>query len=62
MFSLVQEPFKSLPLIWTIHEKALATLFNGYVSDGKIQLIDDWKATFNRATVVVFPNHALPVI
>nr|GEX24543.1 putative glycosyl transferase family 1 protein [Tanacetum cinerariifolium] len=59
--SLVQEPFKSLPLIWTIHEKALATLFNSYVSDGQIQLIDDWKAAFNRATVVVFPNHALPM-
>ncbi|GJS37526.1 glycosyl transferase, family 1 protein [Tanacetum coccineum] len=55
------EPFKSLPLIWTIHEKALATLFNSYVSDGQIQLIDDWKAAFNRATVVVFPNHALPM-
>ncbi|PWA81348.1 glycosyl transferase, family 1 [Artemisia annua] len=59
--SLVQEPFKSLPLVWTIHEKTLATLFTSYISDGKIQLIDDWKATFNRATVVVFPNHAFPM-
>ncbi|KAL8268562.1 hypothetical protein R6Q59_002360 [Mikania micrantha] len=58
---LLQEPFKSLPLIWTIQEKTLATRFKKYVSDDQIQMIDDWKAVFNRATVVVFPNHALPM-
>ncbi|KAI7740114.1 hypothetical protein M8C21_010332 [Ambrosia artemisiifolia] len=58
---LLQEPFKSLPLIWTIHEKTLATLHKSYVSDGQFQLINDWKTVFNRATVVVFPNHVLPM-
>ncbi|KAK1425246.1 hypothetical protein QVD17_20594 [Tagetes erecta] len=58
---LLQEPFKSLPLIWTIHEKTLATRFKKYVSDDRSRLIDDWKTAFSRATVVVFPNHALPV-
>ncbi|KAL4586124.1 hypothetical protein LXL04_010755 [Taraxacum kok-saghyz] len=59
--SLLQEPFKSLPLIWTIHEKTLATCYKNYISNGQSQLIDDWKTVFNRATVVVFPNHALPM-
>ncbi|KAJ9563366.1 hypothetical protein OSB04_008526 [Centaurea solstitialis] len=58
---LLQEPFKSLPLIWTVHEKELATRFTNYVSNGQVELIDYWKAVFNRATVVVFPNHALPM-
>ncbi|KAJ0430356.1 putative glycosyl transferase, family 1 [Helianthus annuus] len=58
---LLQEPFKSLPLIWTVHEKTLATRYKNYVSDGQFQLIDDWKTVFNRATVVVFPNHVLPM-
>ncbi|XP_071735917.1 uncharacterized protein [Rutidosis leptorrhynchoides] len=58
---LLQEPFKSLPLIWTVHEKTLATRFKSYISNGQTQLIDDWKSVFNRATVVVFPNHALPM-
>ncbi|KAI3719500.1 hypothetical protein L6452_20400 [Arctium lappa] len=58
---LLQEPFKSLPLIWIVHEKALATRFKNYVSNGQVELIDNWKAVFNRATVVVFPNHALPM-
>ncbi|XP_076934228.1 uncharacterized protein LOC143600416 [Bidens hawaiensis] len=56
---LLQEPFKSVPLIWTVHEKTLATLAARYVSNGHAELIDDWKAIFNRATVVVFPNYAL---
>ncbi|KAI3818540.1 hypothetical protein L1987_12350 [Smallanthus sonchifolius] len=58
---LLQEPFKSIPLIWTIHEKTLATRYKNYVSNGQFQLIDDWKTAFNRATVVVFPNHVLPM-
>ncbi|KAJ0616427.1 hypothetical protein HanIR_Chr02g0090461 [Helianthus annuus] len=57
---LLQEPFYSVPLIWTIHEKSLATRAARYVSNGQAELIDDWKAIFNRATVVVFPNYALP--
>ncbi|XP_076956927.1 uncharacterized protein LOC143632247 [Bidens hawaiensis] len=58
---LLQEPFKSLPLIWTIHEKTLATRYKNYVSNSQFKLIDDWKTVFNRATVVVFPNHVLPM-
>ncbi|MFS7954520.1 hypothetical protein Hanom_Chr07g00631441 [Helianthus anomalus] len=34
-YSLLQEPFKSLPLIWTVHEKTLATHYKNYVSDGQ---------------------------
>ncbi|KAK9279941.1 hypothetical protein L1049_013625 [Liquidambar formosana] len=58
----VQEPFKSLPLIWTIHESTLATRLRQYNSSGKIELLNDWKKIFNRATVVVFPNYVLPMI
>ncbi|KAI3752382.1 hypothetical protein L2E82_24385 [Cichorium intybus] len=60
-YSLLQEPFKSLPLIWTINEKTLATRCKNYISNGQIQIIDDCKSIFNRATAVVFPNHALPM-
>lgn len=62
IFRFMQEPFKTLPLIWTIHEKTLAARLRKYTSDGQIELINDWKKTFNRATVVVFPNYVLPMI
>ncbi|KAJ9556009.1 hypothetical protein OSB04_010623 [Centaurea solstitialis] len=58
---LLQEPFKSVPLIWAVHEKALATRATGYISGGQVEMIDEWKTIFNRATVVVFPNYALPM-
>ncbi|KAI7747644.1 hypothetical protein M8C21_032537, partial [Ambrosia artemisiifolia] len=32
-----------------------------YASDDQQQLIDAWKTVFHRATVVVFPNHVLPM-
>ncbi|KAK8565752.1 hypothetical protein V6N13_020831 [Hibiscus sabdariffa] len=60
--SFMQEPFKSLPLIWTIHERALAVHSRQYASAGQIELLNDWKKVFSRATVVVFPNYALPMI
>ncbi|XVF73098.1 hypothetical protein PTKIN_Ptkin12aG0173900 [Pterospermum kingtungense] len=60
--SFMLEPFKSLPLIWTIHERALADRSGEYTSSGHIELVNDWKKVFNRATVVVFPNYALPMI
>ncbi|XVF22451.1 hypothetical protein REPUB_Repub12eG0173600 [Reevesia pubescens] len=60
--SFMQEPFKSLPLIWTIHERALAVRSRQYTSNGQIELVNDWKKVFNRATVVVFPNYAFPMI
>eukprot|EP00261_Vitis_vinifera_P040011 XP_019081254.1 PREDICTED: uncharacterized protein LOC100262009 isoform X2 [Vitis vinifera] len=58
----VQEPFKSLPLIWTIPEGTLATRLRQYNLTGKIELVNDWKKVFNRATAVVFPNYVLPMI
>ncbi|GMI66802.1 hypothetical protein like AT4G01210 [Hibiscus trionum] len=60
--SFMQEPFKSLPLIWTVHERALAVHSRQYTSSWQIELVNDWKKVFNRATVVVFPNYALPMI
>lgn len=60
--SFLQEPFKSIPLIWIIQEKALAYRSRNYITSGKIELLNDWKRAFNRSTVVVFPNYALPVI
>ncbi|XP_040930578.1 uncharacterized protein [Gossypium hirsutum] len=60
--SFIQEPFKSIPLIWTIHERALAIRSREYTSSGQIELVNDWKKVFCRATVVVFPNYALPMI
>ncbi|XP_068665864.1 uncharacterized protein [Aristolochia californica] len=59
---LSQEPFKYLPVIWTIHERMLALRLGDYASSGQIQLINNWKHAFNRATVVVFPNYNLPMI
>ncbi|CAN1309145.1 hypothetical protein LINPERPRIM_LOCUS27589 [Linum perenne] len=58
----VQEPFKSVPLIWSIHESALAIRLRQYESNGQVELIDEWKKAFNRATVIVFPNHVLPMV
>lgn len=58
----MQEPFKSLPLIWTIHEKTLAIHSRQYPSNGQLELVNEWKRVFNRATVVVFPDYVLPVI
>ncbi|KAK1275253.1 Aluminum-activated malate transporter 9 [Acorus gramineus] len=59
---LSQEPFRSLPVIWTIPERALALRLAGYASNGQMQLISDWKQVFSRATVVVFPNYVLPMM
>lgn len=61
-YSFEQEPFKSLPLIWTIHERSLAIRSRKYISSGQIDILNDWKRVFNRSTVVVFPNYVLPVI
>ncbi|KAI4355160.1 hypothetical protein L6164_003958 [Bauhinia variegata] len=58
----LQDPFKSIPLIWIIHENALASRSKQYATSGQIGLLNDWKRVFNRSTVVVFPNYALPMI
>lgn len=60
-YSFMQEPFKALPLIWTVHEQSLATRVNQYTVNGTLEILNDWKKSFSRASVVVFPNHALPV-
>ncbi|CAK7348791.1 unnamed protein product [Dovyalis caffra] len=58
----MQEPFKSVPLIWIIYEKALSIRSRQYTSSWQIELLNDWRKAFNRATVVVFPNHVLPMM
>ncbi|KAK6918287.1 Glycosyl transferase, family 1, partial [Dillenia turbinata] len=58
----LQEPFKSLPLIWTISDRTLATWLRQHNLTGEIDLVNDWKRIFNRANVVVFPNFVLPMI
>ncbi|KAF5731765.1 hypothetical protein HS088_TW18G00450 [Tripterygium wilfordii] len=58
----MQEPLNSIPLIWTVHEAALAIRSKQYASAWQIDLLNDWKNLFNRATVVVFPTYALPMI
>ncbi|GAA0139496.1 transferase [Lithospermum erythrorhizon] len=58
---LMQEPFRSVPLIWTIHEDALYFRLRQYASSGGDELVNYWKKVFNRATAVVFPNYILPM-
>ncbi|KAG6402676.1 hypothetical protein SASPL_134878 [Salvia splendens] len=59
---LMQDPFKHVPVVWTIHEQALADQLRQYVSSGQSELIDMWRKYFSRATVVVFPNYILPIV
>ncbi|PAN29631.1 hypothetical protein PAHAL_5G239500 [Panicum hallii] len=60
--SLLHEPFKSVPVIWTVHEYSLAHRIEEYNASGMIQIIDAWKEVFSRANVIVFPNYILPVM
>lgn len=60
--SLLQEPFKSVPLIWTMQDSSLATRLRQYLSNGQVEFVEDWKRVFARATVVVYPNHVLPIL
>ncbi|CAO2165593.1 unnamed protein product [Urochloa humidicola] len=60
--SLLHEPFKSIPVIWTVHECSLAHRIKEYNASGMIQIIDGWKEVFSRANVIVFPNYILPVM
>ena len=59
--SLLQDPFKSIPLIWTVQESSLVHCFSEYNSSGMIQILGGWKEAFSRADVIVFPNYILPV-
>ncbi|KAI4328856.1 hypothetical protein L6164_021179 [Bauhinia variegata] len=58
----LQDPFKSIPLIYIIHENTLASRSKQYTTSGQIEVLNDWRRVFNRSTVVVFPNYALPMI
>ncbi|CAB80930.1 hypothetical protein [Arabidopsis thaliana] len=58
----MQEPFKSLPLIWVINEETLAVRSRQYNSTGQTELLTDWKKIFSRASVVVFHNYLLPIL
>uniref|UniRef100_A0ACD5VME3 Uncharacterized protein n=1 Tax=Avena sativa TaxID=4498 RepID=A0ACD5VME3_AVESA len=60
--SLLQEPFKSIPVIWNVQESSLAHCVSEYNSSGVIQLLAGWKEVFSRANVIVFPNYILPVL
>ena len=60
-YSLLHEPFKSVPVIWTVHEYSLAHRIKEYNASGMLQIIDAWKEVFRRANVIVFPNYILPV-
>ncbi|KAL3517234.1 hypothetical protein ACH5RR_024136 [Cinchona calisaya] len=59
---LMQEPFKNIPLIWTVHEQALAARLRHYTLTGQNEIIKSWRKVFSRATVIVFPNYILPMI
>ncbi|WJX86891.1 hypothetical protein P8452_69140 [Trifolium repens] len=58
----LQEPFRSVPLIWIVHDSALGYRSRQYTATGQIELLNDWRRVFNRSSVVVFPNYALPMI
>lgn len=58
----MQEPFKNIPLVWTIHEQELAARLGQYVSSGQSEIVDAWRKVFNRPSVIVFPNYILPVL
>uniref|UniRef100_A0A7N0UMJ8 Glycosyl transferase family 1 domain-containing protein n=1 Tax=Kalanchoe fedtschenkoi TaxID=63787 RepID=A0A7N0UMJ8_KALFE len=60
--SFMKEPFKSVPLIWTIHESTLAIRLRQYNSSGQVELLNDWKRIFARASVIVYPNYFLPMM
>ncbi|KAM3350024.1 hypothetical protein ACQJBY_022690 [Aegilops geniculata] len=60
--SLLQEPFKSVPVIWTVQETSLAHCIREYKSSGMTHILGGWQEVFSRANVIVFPNYILPVM
>ncbi|CAN7022958.1 unnamed protein product [Brassica oleracea var. botrytis] len=58
----MQEPFKSIPLVWAINDEILAVRSRQYSSTGHTELLTDWKKIFSRASVVVFHNYLLPIL
>lgn len=59
--SLARTPFRSIPVIWVIMSDALGAVLGAYETAGAKSLVYDWARSFKRASVVVFPNYALPV-
>lgn len=59
--SLAQEPFTKIPVIWVITDDALGSRLGQYKLAASMKLISDWKLSFQRPDVVVFPDYALPV-
>ncbi|XP_068646128.1 uncharacterized protein [Aristolochia californica] len=60
--SLMQEPFSSIPVIWTVLEDTLGKRLPRYAELGWQRLIDEWRSAFRRANVVVFPDFSLPML
>ncbi|KAL1542347.1 hypothetical protein AAHA92_26454 [Salvia divinorum] len=60
--SLMQEPFCSVPLIWIIQEDTLASRLQLYEDMDWGDLISNWKMTFSRADLVVFPEFSFPIL
>ncbi|XP_039022227.1 uncharacterized protein LOC120154598 isoform X2 [Hibiscus syriacus] len=60
--SLMQEPFNTVPLIWIIQEDTLAKRLPSYREMGLDHLVSNWKATFSRANVILFPDFTLPML
>eukprot|EP01018_Ginkgo_biloba_P015372 Gb_19079 [translate_table: standard] len=60
--SLMQEPFKVVPVIWIIHENTLGMRLRFYASQEHEKIINDWKCAFTRADVVVFSDYAMPMM
>ncbi|CAN6846812.1 unnamed protein product [Brassica oleracea] len=60
--SLMQEPFRSVPLIWIVHEDILANRLPVYQKMGQNSLISHWRSAFARASAVVFPQFTLPML
>lgn len=57
----MQEPFRSVPLIWLIQEDILGKRISHYTEWGWEDLINEWRSAFSRADVMVFPDYSLPV-
>eukprot|EP00249_Psilotum_nudum_P016744 c25970_g1_i2 orf=628-1998(+) len=60
--SLMQEPFKCVPVIWIISEAVLGQRFRRYEIHELRNFVLDWKFAFKRADVIVFPDYSLPMM
>ncbi|XP_042406211.1 uncharacterized protein LOC121996343 isoform X2 [Zingiber officinale] len=59
---LLQEPFRNVPVIWTINEKFLAFHLRKYGENGQVKVWNEWKQIFSRASVIVFSTHIMPMM